>query len=58
MDDFVYLGLMLVCLTMGGGLERFFRTRYHYIHELPYTLPLMLPYFYGSFVSFPTDYYY
>ena len=28
-DDFCYLGLMLVCFTMGGGLERFLRSRYH-----------------------------
>ena len=27
-DDFDYLGLMLVFLTMGGGLECFFRMRY------------------------------
>ena len=28
-DDFGFLGLMLVCFTMGGGLEHFFRMRYH-----------------------------
>ena len=28
-DNFGYFGLMLVCSTMDGGLELFFRTRYH-----------------------------
>ena len=28
-DNFWYLRLILVCLTMGGGFEQFFGTRYH-----------------------------
>ena len=29
MGNFGYLGLMLVCFAMGGGLERILRSRYH-----------------------------
>ena len=28
-DDFCYLELILMCFAIGGGPERFFRTRYH-----------------------------
>ena len=57
-DDFGYLEPLLACFTMGGGLERFLRTSYHIFPDLPYALPLMLPYFYGSFLPFPTYYCY
>ena len=51
---------MLVCFTMAlfyvlnAILERFTI----YFHRLPYALPLMLPYFYGSFVPFHIVHYY
>ena len=45
---------MLVCLSMGGGLEALLERVTIYFHGL-YVLPLMLPYFYGSFVTFLTS---
>ena len=34
-DNVGYLGLMLVCSIMGGGVERFFKKRYHIFARAP-----------------------
>ena len=53
-EDFGYLGLEGL-----GGLERFFRMRYHLFPGVTTRVTfLILPYFYGRFVPFPTHYYY
>ena len=47
------------CVSLWVQVLRTFLERVTiYFHGLPYELPLMLPYFYGGSVPFPTYYYY
>ena len=43
--------LMLACFTLGGTLNALLERITRFLNLLPQVLPLMLPYFYWSFVN-------
>ena len=49
---------MLVCSVMGGGVEGFFKKRYHIFAQAPIHVTTRVTILLGSFVLLPMDYCY